>query len=270
MTTERLDPSSIPVVILCGGLGTRLREETERLPKPLIDIGTNPILWHIMKVYGHYGFQRFILCLGYKGWLIKEYFLSYRAHLSDFTICLSDDHQALFHNKVGDEQWEVSCIETGLMSGTGARLRRVRDFIDADTFMFTYGDGLGAVNLSDLLEFHFEEGRIGTVTGVHPTSRYGELRVADNRVIEFDEKPTQAEGHVSGGFFAFQREFLDYLDDDPGLLVEQRPLRQLARDGQLSIYRHEGFWMGMDTYRELDELNRLWAGPNPPWKVWDD
>jgi glucose-1-phosphate cytidylyltransferase len=268
--TERPNPSDIPVVILCGGLGTRLREETERLPKPLIDIGTNPILWHIMKVYGHYGFQRFILCLGYKGWLIKEYFLSYRAHLSDFTICLSDDHLPLFHNKIGDEHWEVTCLETGLMSGTGARLRRVRDFIDADTFMFTYGDGLGAVDLSDLLSFHLEQGRIGTVTGVHPTSRYGELRVEGTQVREFDEKPTKAEGHVSGGFFVFQREFLDYLDDDPGLLVEQQPLRQLAREGQLSIYRHEGFWMGMDTYRELDELNRLWAGPNPPWKVWDD
>jgi glucose-1-phosphate cytidylyltransferase len=259
----------IPVVILCGGLGTRLREETERLPKPLVDIGGKPILWHIMKVYGHYGFRRFILCLGYKGWDIKEYFLRYREHLCDMTIRMSDDHRPVFHNSVGDENWEVTCAETGLLTATGARLWRVRQYIDTDTFMFTYGDGIGGVDLDRLLKLHFERGRIGTVTAVHPTSRYGEMHVEGNLVAEFNEKPTLPEGFVSGGFFVFQREFLRYLNDDPDLFFEHDPLQKLARDGELAAYPHEGFWMGMDTYREYTELNRLWEEGVAPWKVWD-
>ena len=270
MYGEPVGKSDIPVVILCGGQGTRLREETDRVPKPLVEIGTNPILWHIMKIYGHHGFRRFILCLGYKGRLIKDYFLSYRSNVSDFTIRLSDRHEPTYLNKLGDEDWEVTCAETGLYSGTGARLHMVRDYIDAPTFMFTYGDGIGSVDLSALLDFHLSEGRLGTVTGVHPTSRYGEMRVDGNEVMEFDEKPTTAEGLVSGGFFAFQREFLDYLDDDTDLLIERRPLQRLARDGQLGVFRHEGFWMGMDTFREFTELNSLWQSGDPPWKVWTD
>jgi glucose-1-phosphate cytidylyltransferase len=267
---ERIPNAEIPVVILCGGQGTRLREETERVPKPLVDIGGRPILWHIMKVYAHYGFARFILCLGYKSWEIKEYFLRYREHLTDFTIRLSDDHEPVFANNRGDENWEITCAETGLYSATGARIWRVQDLIRSGTFMLTYGDGLGDVDIDALLGFHYEHRRIGTVTGVHPSSRYGEMRVEGRHAVEFNEKPTRPEGFVSGGFFAFQREFFRYLSDDPNLFFEQEPLQKLARDGELSVFPHEGFWMGMDTYREYMELNQLWQAGEAPWKVWPD
>jgi glucose-1-phosphate cytidylyltransferase len=270
MTVPRTPKSEMPVVILCGGLGTRLNEETERVPKPLVDIGGRPILWHIMKIYGHHGLSRFVLCLGYKSWEIKEYFLRYREHLCDLTLRLSNDHQPLFHNDLGDENWEVTCAETGLLTATGARLWRVRNYVRTDTFMFTYGDGIGTVDLDSLLDFHYEQGRIGTVTGVHPTSRYGEMKVLGPRAIEFNEKPTLAEGFVSGGFFVFQKEFFDYFNDDPNLFLEAEPLQKLARDGELAVYPHEGFWMGMDTYRDYMELNALWQNGNAPWKVWPE
>lgn len=260
----------MPVVILAGGMGTRLKEETERLPKPLVQIGERPILWHIMKLYSHHGFRRFILCLGYKSWLIKEFFLRYREIVSDFTLELASDHTPVFRDSSGDENWEITFAETGLTTATGARLWRVRDYIDTETFMFTYGDGIGQVDVGRLLDFHYEQGRIGTVTGVHPTSRYGEMAVAGTRVVEFNEKPTTAEGFVSGGFFVFQRDFLRYFDDDPQLFFEHAPLRNLARDGQLSVYPHTDFWLGMDTYRELTLLNELWESGMAPWKVWAD
>jgi glucose-1-phosphate cytidylyltransferase len=260
--------SEIPVVILCGGMGTRLREVTESIPKPLVDIGEKPILWHIMKLYDHYGFRRFILCLGYKSWEIKQYFLRYREHRSDFTIRLQGEHELRFHNRLGDEDWEITCAETGLTTGTGGRLYRVRDYIDTPTFMFTYGDGIGNVAVDELLATHRAHGLIGTVTGVRPTSRYGELRATGELVAEFDEKPTKAEGLVSGGFFVLQREFLSYLTEEPDLLFEQGPMQKLARDGQLGVFVHEGFWMGMDTYREYTALNELWEQGVAPWKVW--
>jgi glucose-1-phosphate cytidylyltransferase len=261
-------PAEIPVVILCGGMGTRLREVTENIPKPLVDIGGQPILWHIMKLYSHFGFRRFVLCLGYKGWDIKEYFLRYREHRSDFTIRLADEHEIVFHDNRGDEDWSITFAETGLMSGTGARLRRARHYIDTDTFMFTYGDGIGAVAIDDLYAFHLAQGRIGTVTGVRPTSRYGELRASAGQVLEFNEKPKQGEVLVSGGFFVLQRPFLDYLNDEPGLLFEQEPMQTLARDGQLSVFEHDRFWMGMDTLREYTALNELWDSGAAPWKIW--
>ena len=267
---ERTPKANIPVVILCGGQGTRLREETERIPKPLVDIGGRPILWHLMKLYGHYGLGRFILALGYKGWQIKEYVLRYREHLTDFTVRLKEEHAPEFHNDLGVEDWEITCAETGSATLTGARIRRVRDYIHTPTFMLTYGDGLADIDLDRLLDFHYEQGRIGTVTGIHPTSRYGEIRVEGQRVVEFNEKPTAPGGWVSGGFFVFQREFFDYLNDDPGLVFEWEPLRQLARDGQLSVFPHKGFWMGMDTYREYLLLNELWQTHKAPWKLWSD
>ncbi len=268
MDTARTSLAEMPVVILCGGQGTRLREETERVPKPLVDIGGRPILWHIMKLYEHYGARRFILCLGYKSWDIKEYFLTYREHLSDLVVQPGADAGPRFLNDLGKEQWTVTCAETGLLTGTGARLRRVSEYLDADTFMFTYGDGIGSVDLAGLLAFHHEQGLLGTVTGVHPSSRYGEMRVDGTMAHEFNEKPTRPEGFVSGGFFVFQREVLDYLDDDPDLMLEHHPLRNLARDKQLAVFSHEGFWKGMDTYRDYLELNQLWDAGDPPWKVW--
>jgi glucose-1-phosphate cytidylyltransferase len=267
---NRLDPADIPVVILAGGLGTRLREETERLPKPLVEVGEKPILWHIMKLYSHHGFRRFVICLGYKSWLIKQFFLHYREQVCDFTLELGGDHAPQFENANGDENWEITFAETGLMTGTGGRLWKVRDYIDADTFMFTYGDGLGSIDIRALLAHHYDEGRIGTVTGVHPASRYGEMRVREGRALEFAEKPSLVDGWVSGGFFVFQREFFDYMTADPELFFEHAPMQHLTRDGQLTVYQHPGFWMGMDTYRELKELNDLWASGAAPWKQWSD
>lgn len=260
----------VPVVILAGGMGTRFREETERLPKPLIPVGDHPILWHIMKTYSHYGFRRFILCLGYKSWEIKSYFLRYREHLADFTVRLSDEHRPVFHNSPADEDWEITCVETGLNTGTGGRIRKIKDYIDGDTFMFTYGDGVGSVDIAELLEFHRSHGRVGTVTGVHPTSRFGEMRVENDVAVEFNEKPTRPEGYVSGGYFVFDKRLFDYLGDEPDLTFELEPLQKLARDEQLCVYGHEGYWLGMDTYRDWTELEQLWASGNAPWKVWSD
>jgi glucose-1-phosphate cytidylyltransferase len=268
LAAQRVPREQIPVVILCGGMGTRLREETERVPKPLVLVGEKPILWHIMKIYRHHGFRRFILCLGYKSWLIKEFFLRYREQVSDFTIDMDSEGKPLLYGNGAHEDWSVTCAETGLLTATGARLWRVRDYIDTDTFMFTYGDGIGSVDLGALLDFHYEQGLTGTVTGVRPSSRYGEMKVEGDRAVEFDEKPQMAEGAVSGGFFVFQREFFDYLDDDPGLFFEHAPLRNLTSEGQLAVFRHEGYWLGMDTYRDLTELNELWSTGEAPWKVW--
>jgi len=241
----------VPVVILCGGQGTRLREETEYRPKPMVEIGPQPILWHIMK--------------------IKQYFLRYKEMHCDFTLSMDGSRPPEIHNQDGYESWRVTCAETGAETATGARLWKVRRYLDlpdAPTFCLTYGDAVGNVDIDKLLEFHWEQGRIATVTGVHPTSRYGEMRVDGPRVLEFDEKPTLAEGVVSGGFFVFQREVFDYLDDDPNLFLEQRPLQRLARDGQLSVYLHEGFWHPMDTYRDYLHLNDLWKRGETPWKIW--
>jgi len=261
--------ADVPVIILAGGMGTRLREETERVPKPLVEIGERPIIWHIMKLYGHHGARRFVVCLGYKSWAIKEYFLRYHEQGADFTVHIGSEEPPTYHDSAPVEDWEVTLAETGLTTGTGGRLQRVRPYLDADTFMFTYGDGIGRVDIGALLEFHRSHDRIGTVTGVRPTSRYGEMAVADGRVTEFNEKPTTPEGFVSGGFFVFQREFFDYVGDEPELMLETGPLRELARDGQLAVYQHEDFWMGMDTYREFTLLNELWASGEAPWKLWE-
>lgn len=271
---EQIDVATTPVVILCGGMGTRLREASEKLPKPLVDIGGRPILWHIMKTYRSYGFRRFVLCLGYKSEAIKRFFLDYREHASDFTLRAGDD--ALdFHSRKEMEDWEVTFVETGLTTGTGARVKRVADHLTTDHFLLTYGDGIGDVDLAGLVQAHLAGGRIGTVTGVHPASRYGEMHVAgdgDGVVVEeFNEKPTLATGWVSGGFFVFRREFVDkYLDDDADLLLEHAPLQQLARDRELTMFSHEGFWMGMDTFRDWTELNAMWDRGHAPWRSWDD
>ncbi len=267
------NPADVPVMILCGGMGTRLREASEKLPKPLVDIGGKPILWHIMKLYSAHGYRRFVLCLGYKSELVKRYFLDYRAEVSDFTLHMGDGHRQEFHNAFAQEDWEVTFAETGLLSGTGNRIRRAAPYLgDAKTFMMTYGDGIGDVDLTALLRKHESGGRLGTVTAVHPGSRYGEMKVDPelSAVSEFNEKPTLADGWVSGGFFAFERQFIDdYLDEDPELLLEKKPLQRLAADGQLSVNTHEGFWMGMDTFRDWTELNTLWDAGEAPWRIWN-
>ncbi|GIG24536.1 glucose-1-phosphate cytidylyltransferase [Cellulomonas denverensis] len=264
-------PADIPVVILCGGMGTRLREASEKLPKPLVDIGGRPILWHIMKTYGEHGFRRFVLALGYKSDLIKQYFLDYRHLTSDFTLHLGGDEQPVFHQTSGTEDWEITFVETGLTTATAARIRRVADHLDADRFALTYGDGIGNVDITGVLAHHERHGLLGTLTGVHPSSRYGEMRVDGDTVLEFNEKPTLADGWVNGGFFVFEREFVDkYLEDDPAVMLESVPLQQLARDRQLSVFEHEGFWMGMDTFRDWTELNGLWDAGRAPWKIWED
>jgi glucose-1-phosphate cytidylyltransferase len=270
-TTVDYNPADIPVVILCGGMGTRLREASEKLPKPLVDVGGKPILWHIMKTYGSFGFRRFILCLGYKGDQIRRHFLDYREHMNDFTLQLGSDAPPQFHKRGEIEDWEITFVETGLLTGTGGRVRRVADHIDTDNFLLTYGDGIGAVDIDGLVKQHLASGLLGTVTGVHPASRYGEMHVDGEVVTEFNEKPTLATGWVSGGFFAFNKLMIDkYLDDDADLLLEKKPLQTLAADRELGIFHHEGFWMGMDTFRDWTELNGLWDAGSPPWKVWDN
>ena len=264
--------SDIPVVILCGGMGTRLREASERLPKPLVDIGGRPILWHVMKTYSAHGFRRFVLCLGYKSELIKQYFLDYRHLTSDFTLHLCDGAAPDFHDGAEVEDWEITMVDTGLKTGTAARIRKIAKHLDAPTFALTYGDGIGDVDITSLLAHHRSAGLAGTLTGVHPGSRYGEMHVDGTTVTEFNEKPTLAEGWVNGGFFLFQREFVEkYIDEgELGLMLESSPLQRLARDRQLSVFEHEGFWMGMDTYRDWIELNGRWDSGDAPWKVWED
>ena len=257
----------IPVVILCGGQGTRLREETEYRPKPMIDIGGHPIIWHIMKIYAAAGFKRFILCLGYKGQIIKEYFLNYRTLMNDFSIELKDEANLTFLTE-HDDDFSVTLADTGLTAMTGARISRIRQYIDTDTFMVTYGDGLSDLNIADLLAFHQKSGTIGTVTAVQPSSRFGILELGkDNRVSSFKEKP-KLSGWTSAGFFVFQRALFDYLSDDDDCVLEQNPITRLTADGQLSAFAHDGFFFAMDTYREYLHLNELWRTGNAPWRVW--
>lgn len=262
-----LQPADIPVVILCGGKGTRIREASENLPKPMIDIGGKPIVWHIMKIYGSFGFRRFVLLLGYKSWTIKEYFLRYRENVSDFTIRLDNSDHPVFHNADYDEDFEVSLVYTGLDTLTGGRLSRARSFIDAGTFMLTYGDGVADVAIDQLLAQHQASGALGTVTAVHPTSRFGELSIEGDRVVNLAEKPELQTGLVNGGFFAFQRDVLDMVDDESPML-ETGLLQELANRNELSYFVHQGFWRGMDTYREYQELNGLWDAGKAAWRRW--
>lgn len=256
------------VVILCGGLGTRLREETEFRPKPLMDIGGRPILWHIMKAYAHHGFREFVLCLGYRGNMIKEYFLNYEAMNNDFTISLGRQHTIKYHDAHKEQDFSVTMADTGLETMTGGRVRQVGKYIDDDTFMVTYGDGVSNVDIGALLDFHRAHKRLATITTVRPLSRFGVLEIDErNRVVSFAEKPL-LDSWVSAGFFVFNRRVLDYLTGDDCIL-EQTPLEKLANEGQLMAYRHEGFFFAMDTYREYKFLNDLWANGEAEWRVWD-
>lgn len=263
-----VNPADIPVVILCGGQGTRIREASEKLPKPLIDIGGKPVLWHIMKTYGAHGFRKFVLCLGYKSWDIKEYFLRYQENVSDFTINVANGTGPQFHERADLDDWDVSLVDTGMHTGTGGRLAKVAHLLDQPYFMVSYGDGVGAVDLSgQLAAISADPAMMAMVTGVHPTSRYGELATEGNRVVDFAEK-LPSDGWVSGGFFAFRQQFLSRLLDDPGHFFEQGPMQDLARENALGLWEHLGFWMGMDTYREYSALNEMWDKGEAEWKIW--
>lgn len=255
------------VVMLCGGLGTRLREETEFRPKAMVEIGGRPILWHIMKVYAHYGFQDFVLCLGYRGNTIKEYFLNYEAMNNDFTICLGQRSQIQYNDSHTEQGFRVTLADTGLEAMTGGRIKRVQRYVGTDTFMVTYGDGLADLDINRLVEYHKSHGKLATLTAVRPVSRFGSVALnEDGSVKEFTEKP-RSEGWISAGFFVFERGVFDYLSGDDCIL-EREPLENLAEDGQLCAFRHKGFFYAMDTYREYQYLSDLWSSGSAPWKVW--
>lgn len=255
------------VVILCGGLGTRLREETEFRPKPMVEVGGRPILWHVMKMFAHHGLTDFVCCLGYKGNQIKEYFLNYEAMNSDFTVALGDRKPISYHTTHQEQNFKVSLVDTGQDSMTGGRVKRIERHIPDELFMVTYGDGLANIDIGALIAFHKKHGKIATVSAVKPTSRFGILDLAgDGAVTSFAEKP-QLEGWASAGFFVFDRRIFSYLDGDDCIL-EREPLERLCREGQLAAYRHTGVFYAMDTYRESKALNELWATGKAPWKVW--
>jgi glucose-1-phosphate cytidylyltransferase len=258
----------MPVMILCGGMGTRLREETEFLPKPMVEIGGRPMLWHIMKGYAASGFTDFILCLGYKGQKIREYFLHYEAMHCDFTIELGHQDRIALHGSHHESGWRVTLVETGLDSQTGARIARALPHVKTDRFMLTYGDGVADVDLKSLVKFHEQHGKIATVTGVRPSSRFGELMAAGDQVTAFSEKPRMHEGLINGGFFVLDRRVEQYIATDPGCVFEREPMERLASQGQLSVYRHNGFWQCMDTYRDHQQLQQLWASGDAAWKTW--
>ena len=256
------------VVILCGGLGTRLREETEFRPKPMVEVGGRPILWHIMKTFAHHGFRDFVLCLGYRGNMIKEYFLNYEAMNNDFSICLGQTSHIRYHGKHTEQGFSVTLADTGLNSMTGGRIRRIEKYVHGEPFLLTYGDGLANVNIADLANFHQRHGRTATVTTVPPVSRFGMVDLgAGDHVARFAEKP-KTDGWISAGFFVLNPEVFDYLDGDD-CIFERQPLERLAAGEQLMAYRHEGFFYAMDTYRDHQHLNELWRGANAPWKVWE-
>jgi glucose-1-phosphate cytidylyltransferase len=257
------------VVILCGGQGTRLREETNVRPKPMVEIGTQPILWHIMKIYSSFGLNEFVLCLGYKGHIIKDYFVNFKLRTNDCTISLGSDSAIEIHQNLDLENWKVTLAETGENTQTGARIHRVRKYLNDETFCLTYGDGLGNIDVGKLTAFHRSHGKIGTVTGVRPPGRFGELEIVENQVKDFSEKPQVTKGLINGGFFVFEPIFIDkYLKDEENLTLESSPLRKLAEDGELMVFPHEGFWQPMDTFREWKMLESLWNEGNAPWKFW--
>ncbi len=256
--------SSIPVVILCGGMGTRLREETEYKPKPLVMIGDMPILWHIMKHYSHHGFREFILCLGYKGHLIKEWFLNYPWMANDVTLHLKNHRQEI-HPTHPAEDWKITFAETGLHTQTGGRLLGVRKYLKSDDFCLTYGDGLSNVDVRAVVAFHRAKRKIGTLTAIHPTSPFGVIEAQDGLARSFKEKP-RLEGLINGGFAVFNRKiFAHVLEDIP---LEDKPLRAIAAAGQLAVYEHRDFWMAMDTFKDVERLNAMWSAGKRPWVVW--
>jgi glucose-1-phosphate cytidylyltransferase len=254
-------------VILCGGYGTRIRDVSRDIPKPMIPIGNYPILWHIMKHYSVYNVKDFVLCLGYKSEVIKQYFLSYQQQKNDFTLKLAS-HETIHHSYQQEEDWSITFAETGLEALTGARIKRIQRYIEDDCFLLTYGDGIGNINISELIAFHKSHGKIVTVTGAHPPARFGELTLKGNQVISFNEKPQAIDGWISAGFFVCNKEIFGYLNDEASLMLEKEPLERIAKDGQLMVYKHPDFWHPMDTSRDYHMLNDLWNSSSVPWKTW--
>ncbi len=255
-------------VILAGGYGTRIRDVTSDLPKPMIPIGNYPILWHIMKQYSHYGFKEFVLCLGYKSDLIKDYFLNYQKRQNDFTLDLKNKSIEDHSHRVIDD-WKITFAETGLNSLTGARVFRIKQYVqNDDLFMLTYGDGVSNVDIKQLVEFHKSHGKLMTITAAHPPGRFGELELDGNQVVGFNEKPQVTEGWISAGFFVCNRKVLDYLTPNEDLIFEKEPITNIVKDGQLMVYKHQDFWHPMDTSREYQLLNQLWEQNKAPWKTW--
>lgn len=258
------------VIILCGGMGTRLREETEYKPKPMVEIGGKPILWHIMKHYAHYGFKDFILALGYKGNVIRDYFLNYYTYNSDFTINLGEQGKIRHHCASISDDWTVTLVETGASSMTGYRVKLAGKYVNEDDFMVTYGDAVSDVDLEGLMKFHVSHGLIGTVTGVYPPSRFGDLATDANIVTRFYEKvkDEKRQEPINGGYFVFKKDFLEMIPDDPAIDLERIPMTGLTEKSQLAVFRHKGFWQCMDTYRDNQMLEKMWKD-NPLWKIWE-
>jgi len=253
------------VVILCGGKGMRLREETENKPKPLLPIGEYPILWHIMKHYSYHGFNDFILCLGYKGDLIKEYFLNYNNRRWDIQLNLKEGIKSILQDESEIDDWNIVFANTGLETNTGGRIKRIEDYINEEYFFLTYGDGLSDINLRKLEEFFLQKGKIGVITGIRPQSRYGKITIDNDCIITgFKEKPLLND-HINGGFFVFNRKIFNFLDEN--CVLEQEVFEQLVKERELVMYKHESFWKCMDTYKDYLELNEMWEHGDPPWKV---
>lgn len=253
-------------VILAGGLGTRISEETGSKPKPMIEIGSNPILWHIMKIYSSFGVNDFVICCGYKGYMVKEYFANYFLHMSDVTFDMKNNKMEI-HRKFA-EPWNVTLVDTGIDTMTGGRLKRIKEYVDDKTFCFTYGDGVADVQIDKLIKFHNDNKTIATVTAVQPPGRFGTLDVKQDKIISFKEKPPGDGNWINGGYFVLEPSVFDYLKDD-STVWEREPLEKLAKDEQLSAYKHSGFWQPLDTLRDKNKLEDLWSKGNAPWKIWE-
>ncbi len=258
------------VVILCGGKGARLREETEYRPKPMVPVGERPILWHIMKTYAHYGHKEFILCLGYKGDMIRDYFHNYLWNTCDATLSLGANPAVQFHSSHNEDDWRVTLANTGQESMTAYRVKLIQKYIPpGESFLLTYGDGLATIDINASIRSHQASGKVCTLSAVHPAGRFGSLRIEDSGQIHtFNEKPQFEDAYVNGGYMVCDHRMFNYLTDDPNMLLERKPMDDLVRDGQLNAYKHDGFWQPMDTYQEAQYLNKLWSEGRAPWKVW--
>lgn len=255
------------VVILAGGFGTRISEESDLKPKPMIEIGEKPILWHIMKIYSYYGFNDFIICCGYKSYVIKDYFHHYYMHQADLTVDLGRN-SIEYHNSTA-EPWQVTLVDTGLTTMTGGRIKRIQRYTEDSPFMLTYGDGVSNIDIRKLIDFHEKSGKLATLTAVHPSGKFGALSLEEDSIPSFQEKPKEGGAWVNGGFFVLEPEVYRYINEGDATIWERGPLEELARDGQLNAYRHSGFWQPMDTLRDKNELERLWSSGTAEWKLWD-